>query len=93
MSRSDSRTVYVEFRRWKSSGNVARGTVARMLEHYKKRFWGMQIVIATVTLGVFFATHHILVPAAMFFFTMQLGAVVGAAWATRLKRKYQARGW
>jgi len=64
-----------------------------MLEHYKKRFFGMQILIATVTLGVFLVTQHRLVPAAMFFFAMQLGAVVGAAWASRLKRKYQARGW
>jgi predicted Na+-dependent transporter len=64
-----------------------------MLEHYKKRFWGMQTLIAAVTLGVFFVTGHLVLPAAMFFFTMQLASVLGAAWASRLKRKYQARGW
>ncbi len=72
-----------------------------MWEHYKKRFLGMQLLIAIVTSGVYLASGQSLdrssdrswVPAAMFFITMQLGAVLGAAWATRLKRKYLARGW
>lgn len=64
-----------------------------MWEHYKKRFLGMQILIAIVTSGVYLAAGRAWVPAAMFFITMQLGAVLGAAWAPRLKRKYLARGW
>jgi uncharacterized membrane protein YfcA len=65
-----------------------------MWEHYRKRFWGMQVVIASFAVGFYYLTsRRLLIPAALFFVTMQLGSLLGAAWATRLKRKYQARGW
>ena len=64
-----------------------------MFEHYKKRFWGMQTFIAFVVVAVYFAMGHRVVPAATFFVTMQIGALVGAAWADRLKRKTQDRVW
>jgi hypothetical protein len=64
-----------------------------MWEHYRKRFWGMQLVITSFAVGFFLTSHRGLVPAALFFAVMQLGSLLGAAWASRLKRKYEARGW
>jgi hypothetical protein len=64
-----------------------------MWEHYRKRFWGMQVVISAFAVGIYLTSHHALVPAALFFGVMQVGSLLGAAWATRLKRKYQARVW
>jgi hypothetical protein len=65
-----------------------------MLEHYKKRFVGMQIFIAIFVLGIYLVDGHQWIPAAVFFVVMQFSAFVGAAWATRLKRRMQqGRGW
>jgi hypothetical protein len=60
-----------------------------MWEHYKKTFGRMQTVIALVTGEVFVGLHQMWFVTATFFLTMQVGAVVGAMWATRLKRKLQ----
>ena len=59
-----------------------------MLEQYKKTFVRMQIVIATVTIGVL-AWTHVASLAALFFATMQLGAISGAMWGVRLKGMVQ----
>jgi len=64
-----------------------------MWEQYRKRFWGMQVVIVTFAVGFYLTSHRGLVPAALFFGVMQVGSLLGAAWASRLKRKYQARVW
>lgn len=56
-----------------------------MWEQYKKTFRGMQIAIGLVVLGVLFVTHNLRV-AAVFFATMQIGAILGAGWGLRLKR-------
>lgn len=64
-----------------------------MWEHYRKRFLGMQVVITVFAVGFFLTSHRGLFPAALFFAVMQIGSLLGAAWASRLKRKYQARGW
>ena len=64
-----------------------------MLEHYKKRFFGMQTFIAFVVIAVYFAMNHRVAPAAVFFVMMQIGALVGAAWAARLTRRLQGRVW
>jgi hypothetical protein len=63
-----------------------------MWEHYKRTLPAVQVVIAIVTFLVFRASNHAVVPSAVFFLVMQGGAVFGAAWATRLKRKWQAGG-
>jgi len=63
-----------------------------MWEHYRKRFLGMQIVITSFAVGFFLTSHRGLVPAALFYGVMQLGSLLGAAWASRLKRKYQSVG-
>ena len=57
-----------------------------MMERYKKTFWGMQAVIWLIAFGVL-AWAHMWSLAALFFVTMQIGAVVGAMWATRLKNR------
>jgi hypothetical protein len=60
-----------------------------MWEQYKKTFWGMQIAIAAISLTIF-KMVHVWGPPVVFFATMQVGSVVGALWATRLKRKFTA---
>jgi hypothetical protein len=59
-----------------------------MLERYKHTFLGTQIVIALIT-GVISYKLQVWQIAATFFAMMQLGAVAGAAWASRLKRKLE----
>ena len=59
-----------------------------MWEQYKKTFLRMQVVIAFVTCAAL-AWTHLWALAALFFFTMQLGAVSGAMWGIRLKEKVQ----
>jgi hypothetical protein len=56
-----------------------------MWQQYKKTFWGMQMVILGVTIGVLM-WRHLWDLAAVFFLTMQIGAVLGAVWGTRLKK-------
>jgi hypothetical protein len=57
-----------------------------MWEQYMKTFWRIQVVIVLVSIGVI-AWTHLWPLAAMFFATMQLGAVSGAMWGVRLKDK------
>ena len=59
-----------------------------MLERYRRTFFATQASIAAVTVAVFVQSHR-LAAAIAFFATMQLGAVVGALWAARLKRRIQ----
>lgn len=61
-----------------------------MFEQYKKTALGMQIVIAVVTIGVVVWSRQ-LAAGGVFFVAMQLSAVLGAGWATRLHR-LQERG-
>jgi len=56
-----------------------------MWEQYKKTAVGIQIVIAIVTIGILILSRH-LAAGGMFFVVMQLSAVLGAGWATRLHR-------
>jgi hypothetical protein len=58
-----------------------------MWEQYRKTLWGMQLVIAMITFIVYRGMHH-WVPSLVFFTTMQIAAVVGAMWATRLRRLF-----
>jgi hypothetical protein len=60
-----------------------------MWDQYKKNFWGMQALIASVAVGVV-AFSHMLAPGALFFVVMQVGGVLGAMWAKRLKDKFEA---
>jgi hypothetical protein len=62
-----------------------------MFEQYKKTFWGVQAVIALVTIWTFFACERRLAAAAVFFVMMQVGGVLGAAWANSLKVRLQRR--
>jgi hypothetical protein len=62
--------------------------VRSMWEHYKRTFFGMQVVIALITAWIYLSYR--LVPAALIFFlVMQVGSVLGAAWAQRLRRKVE----
>lgn len=59
-----------------------------MLERYRRTFYGTQALIAAVTVAVLIQSHRI-VAALAFFAAMQVGALVGALWAARLKRKIE----
>ena len=59
-----------------------------MWNQYKETFVRIQVVIFAVTAGVFAWAHHWDL-AGLFFLTMQVGAVLGATWARRLKDKLQ----
>lgn len=58
-----------------------------MWEQYRKTFAGMQAVILVVAIAVYFVTGRSTINAAMCFAFMQLGSILGAAWAVRLKTK------
>jgi hypothetical protein len=55
-----------------------------MLQHYKKTFVGMQIFIWVMAALFTLATRSLHAGTAAFG-TMQVGALLGAAWAGRLK--------
>ncbi len=57
-----------------------------MWDQYKKTARGIQLVIALVTCAVLIWSR-IWSVAALFFVTMQVAAIFGAAWAVRLKAK------
>ena len=63
-----------------------------MWEQYKKTFAYMQLMIAIATIAIYLTMNHLSVLAGLFFLVMQLGAVLGAMWATRLKRKLEGAG-
>jgi uncharacterized membrane protein YfcA len=62
-----------------------------MWEQYKRSFSKTQVVIAAVTIGTYWYLGQAAARSATFFIVMQIGAVVGAMWGTRLKRKVDGR--
>jgi uncharacterized membrane protein YfcA len=64
-----------------------------MWEQYKKTFAKTQAVIAMVAAATYFYMGQVPARTAVFFLVMQIGAVVGAAWGVRLKRKVDSRAW
>ncbi|HWA77276.1 MAG TPA: hypothetical protein VG937_33305 [Polyangiaceae bacterium] len=59
-----------------------------MLERYKRTFYGTQAIIVAVTAVIWFQLRAFQT-AAVFFVMMQFGAVVGALWASSLKRRIE----
>jgi hypothetical protein len=64
-----------------------------MWDHYRKSFWSMQVMILGITCAVFVMARQLWLVAALFFVVMQLGSVIGALWATRLRRKLERPPW
>jgi hypothetical protein len=62
-----------------------------MWDQYRKTFAGMQAFIVLVTLALFIVLGYRLAPTLVFFAAMQVSALLGAMWATRLRRKFQGR--
>ena len=62
-----------------------------MWEQYKKTFLSTQIFILAIAALLFFKLHN-MVQVMAFITTMEGGAFIGAAWATRLKRILRSRG-
>lgn len=62
-----------------------------MWEQYRKNFFGMQLVILLITWGVISRTHRLGL-AAIFFLTMEVSAVIGAAGGYRLRKRLQRGG-
>ncbi len=61
-----------------------------MWSYYKRTFVMVQIAAFGVSIFVYSNTNGALVPTGVFFATMQVSAVIGAAWANRLRRKVLA---
>lgn len=55
--------------------------------HYKRTFLLMQLLIILIAFQIHRQAQHIWVVTLAFFAIMQLGAVAGALWAGRLKRR------
>ncbi|HVR60516.1 MAG TPA: hypothetical protein VMU50_01390 [Polyangia bacterium] len=53
----------------------------------------MQVFIAMVVVALFFALGRAWALAAGFFLMMQVGAIFGAMWAARLKRRLNPPAW
>ena len=64
-----------------------------MWEQYKKTFAKTQAVIVVVTAATYFLMGELAARSAVFFVMMQLGAVAGAAWGVRLRRKVDGQAW
>ena len=59
-----------------------------MWAQYKKTFVYVQLVIALVVVAVYGSSNRQLPVAAVYFVIMQVGAVLGASWAARLKQTF-----
>ncbi len=59
-----------------------------MLERYKRTFVATQASIAAVTVAILLQSHR-LFAAVAFFGAMELGALFGAMWAARIKRRIE----
>ena len=64
-----------------------------MWQQYKTTFSKTQAIIAVATIGTYLYLGHGVARSAAFFVVMQIGAVVGAMWGTRLKRKVDGRAY
>jgi hypothetical protein len=64
-----------------------------MWEQYKRTFGRTQAVIAIVTLLTYLYMGEVAPRSAAFFLMMQFGAVVGAMWGTRLKKKVDSQAY
>jgi len=62
-----------------------------MWEHYKKTFKSVQAAIAIATIAIYFGLQHRASVTVVFFLMMQVGSLVGALWANRLRRKMQTQ--
>jgi hypothetical protein len=60
-----------------------------MWARYRRTFEGMQLFIWAVAVAALFLFG--LMPATLFFVVMQLSAVIGALWATRLSAMVESR--
>lgn len=58
-----------------------------MWDYYRKTLPRMQGFIALVTVGLYVVLRQRWIMAAMFFVMMQVGAVVGAWWGHRLRKR------
>ena len=64
-----------------------------MWEQYKKTFGSMQAFIVLVTIALYFGLGRSVAMASGFFLMMQVGAVFGAMWAARLRRRFNPPAW
>ena len=56
-------------------------------QQYRKTAVGMQVIIALITGGAYLTMYRSLAPALTLFAILQVGAVLGAYWGVRLKKR------
>lgn len=61
-----------------------------MWSYYKKTFAMVQTAAFAVSVFVYGSTDGAVLPASVFFVTMQVSALFGAMWANRLRRRVLA---
>ena len=64
-----------------------------MWEQYKRTFGKTQTAIALVTAATYLYLGQVAARSAVFFLVMQVGAVLGAAWGVRLRKKVDSNAW
>jgi hypothetical protein len=57
-----------------------------MWDQYKRTFFRIQLLIAAVSCAVHIGTGYLWPRTLTFFAIMQIGAIGGAAWGTRIRR-------
>ena len=62
-----------------------------MWEQYKKTFLGVQVLAFGVAAWVYLGLTHWWRPSAFVFLVMQIGGLLGAAWASRIKRRIESQ--
>ena len=58
-----------------------------MWQQYKKTFLGVQVLTVLAGAWVYFGLGSGLAPAALIVLTMEIGAIPGAMWASRIRRR------
>ena len=61
-----------------------------MWSHHKKSFIALQFFSLAVSWMLYRITTPLLTPAAVFFLSMQVSAVLGSMWANRLRKETQS---
>jgi hypothetical protein len=77
-----------------TEGGIARASFkAALWAQYRKTLVGTQILIGGVTIAVLIQSHRVFA-ALTFWAVMQVGAILGAAWALRIRSRIEhARGF
>jgi hypothetical protein len=61
-----------------------------MWDYYRRTLPAVQLVAVAISYMVYQSANRAWIPTMVFFFSMQVSAVLGAMWANRIRRKIQS---